>query len=841
MEEIEGDLDEYYMLYRKKYPVWLTNIYLFYHLVSFIRPYTIRRQNSKFWIMLNNYFKFALRYLVKHKMNATLTIASLSIGIACFLFIFIYLKGEISYDKHFTDYERIHRVPIDFVFDGDRIHDATTPPALAPMLKENLPEVAAATRIFPSWGGKYLIGQNEDRSFYEEGVYRVDEHFLKVFDFEVLEGRPEEFFTEPNNIVLTKSIAEKYFGSESALGKELTLFNADNLRVTVKGVIEDVPFNTHFTFDFLRPMIFSGDEDIDSNWGWFNYYTYVKLNKGASIDEVNQKLQPLYTQFQTIEGNENFMIYSQPVEDIHLKSALKWELGTNNNMSNIQIFTAIAVFILLISIINYLNLTIGSLVKRTKEVGVRKSFGANTGNLIMQFVVESVTIILISLIIGSILAQVGFRFLDDLFGREISLLEIDNLLTLLYLGLGIVTIGVLSGLYPATRFSVLTSSNKGSAKKRATILDPKNILLVAQFSISVIMIIGTVTVFQQLNFFKNADKGFSIDQVLIIENTDEITNRQALVDRLNQIPSIQSAGYTNGVVGKLNWTYQAGYPDSFLMNYAVISPEYLDAMGFDLIAGRNFTLNSEADEGQTMIVNEAAMKALKLSYEQVGQNVPVGQNGDSLIYGRVIGVIKDFHYSNFKSEIKPYAFFYRADRNFNNLAVKLGTTNLSQTLAQIEGTWYSVAPNQPLQSYFLDQTFAELHETETRLSEVMLNLTFLSIFIAFMGMFAIANMVIKSRLKEIAIRKVLGATLGQVVNLVTQNFVIMVVIANVIGLPLGYLIMNNWLEDFSYRIEIELPILLAAFLFTLAIAYLLVGFRSVKAATTDLMNRLRDE
>lgn len=842
-EEIEGDLFEYYQLYLQKNPHWKAKIYYCRQLLSFMRQYSIKKKtrNSKYSIMINNYFKFSFRYLKKHPTSALLNILSLSIGIACFLFIFIYVSGEFSYDRYHKDSDKIHRVVIDLVNNGERLPDATTPPALAPALKANLPEVAEATRIFPTWGSKYLMGVTPDRQFYEEYVLRVDHNFLEIFSYEILQGDLNSMLDDPSKIVLTKSMVKKYFGDEDPMGKEITFFSLDNAKKIVSGVIEDVPYNSHFHFDFLRPLHFES-RNIDENWGWYNYYTYIKLKDGTIHADFEEKLQPLYLSNNPNDSISPNITYSQPLEDIHLKSSLKWELGSNNNMSNIKIFISIGVFILIISLINYLNLTIGTLSRRTKEAGVRRTFGAARGNLVSQFVIESLTVIFISILLGSLLAELTLTQMDALFGREISLFDAENLRSLVILSLVTLTFGILSGIYPAFHFSSLGKDKSIISHKKDGFFDLKRVLLIVQFTISAIMIIGTMVVYKQLNYFKKSKMGFNMDQVLIVENIESSgANPGVFKERVNQLPFVETAGYSNGVVGGLNWTFSTGYPDRFLMNYAVVSPEYMEAMEFEFVAGRNFDPARESDaQGYNFIVNEAAMKELSISPDQVGEAIPIDSNRDSLIYGTVLGVVKDFHFSNFKSEIKPYCFFYRRDEA-NTMAIKMNTKNLNANLEILEDLWNEMAIGVPFESYFLDQSFAKLHETEERLSKAMLGLTILSIFIALMGMLAIVNIVIKSSLKEVAVRKTLGATTGQVVNLFSKKFLTLVLIANFIGLPIAWFIMNEWLSDFAYRTVIDPILFLLAFVLTFAIAYLIVGSRSYRAANSDLTRSLMDE
>ncbi len=840
LEEIEGDLEEYFLLLCEKSSLRKANWIYWYYVLGFLRPHSMKKsQNSNKWIMINNYIKFSFRYISKHWASSLFNIGSLSVGIACFLFIFIYLSGEKSFDSHYEDTDRIRRVVKDFVFEGKVIPDATTPPALAPALAADLPEVERVTRIFPSWGGKFLIGTDRAHQYYEEEVFRVDPQFLDVFSYKIIAGNPSGMLSDPSNSVLTQSMARKYFGDENPIGQELTLFNDDNRKMIVSGVIEDVPHNSHFTFDFLMPIHFP-DRNIDESWGWYNYYTYVKLQNGTDPGAFEEKLQPLYLKYNPADSISPPIFYSQALEDIHLKSSLKWELGANGSMSNIRIFEAVGIFILLISLINYLNLTIGGLIKRVKEVSVRKSFGAGRANLIGQFVVEAMLITLISVVVGGLIAELALTQMTDLFGRSMSLFDPDHIAPFFSIVGTVLFIGLFTGLYLAMHFSRLDEVNLHSGKGNKKSFDLRNGLLIIQFAISVVMIIGTLVVYEQLMLFKNSDMGFNKEQVLVVENADDVADQKVLMNQLNQLPFVKSTGLSNGIIGGINWTFSVGYPDDVLMNYALVTPDYLETMEFDLIQGRNFDESISSDaEGLTMIVNETALKELGISPDQIGQSVVLDNVQDSLIYGKIIGVVKDFHFSNFKSEIRPFAFLHR-DRSLPNLMIRLSGTNLSQNIQQLENVWSDLTIGSPMESYFMDQSFEELHSNEERLAKVLLCLTILSIFIAFTGMLGIVNIAIKDRLNEIAVRKVLGAETQHVVHLLSKNFLLLVIIANAIGLPLAFWVMDAWISDFAYRITLSPLLFAAAGLVTLVLAYAIVGIRSYQAANGGLTTHLRE-
>ncbi len=777
----------------------------------------------------------------KHKAHTFLNLMSLSVGLASFIFIFIYIKGELSYDKFHEDSDRVHRVVIDLLeSDGKVLPDATTPPALAYALKNDLPEVEATVRLFPNWGNKFLIGATEDKKFYEEGMIRTDSTFFEVFSFPFLHGDPSNALDAPDKMVITRSAALKYFNKENAIGETLTIYGQENQVKRISGVIEDVPINSHFKFDFLSRLDFG---NIDQNWGFWNFYTYVKLGKGSGLEEFQSKLAPFYKTARP-EQERYAPIYAQRLTDIHLTSNLKWELEANGSKDNIYIFGALALFVLLISCINYLNLTVADSLRRLKEVGVRKVFGAHKKSLISQFLIEALVTVLIAVIAGGILAEVLFKNLGDVLGREVSILQIENLKVFAGIAFIGLLFGIMAGLYPALHMSSFKVSNAvkgvvGSQGRSAKGL--RKTLLVVQFAISTFMIVGTLVVFKQLKHVQNIDLGFSSEQVLVIENAQVTGNQKTFKSELAKLPNVSGVGASSGIVGGLNWTTTLGYPDGVLLNFVITEPEFIDVMDFEFVAGRNFSREFATDaSGTNIIVNEQGLKELGLTLEDVGKSVPMSIQNDTIQNGVILGVVKDFHFANFKSEIKPFGFYFR-DRTEGNLGVKFSTTNLTETLAQIESVWYEVANGAPFEHYFLDENFATLNAQESKLSSILLYLTALAVFIAFMGMFAMANMTIKDRLKEIAIRKVLGASVSGVSKMITQRFLILVLLANAIAIPLAYYMMQQWLEGFAYRTNIGFMMFVLALASTLGVAWITVGYQSMRAAIINPIKNLRQD
>ncbi len=844
VEEILGDLHEYYQIELKELPRWKARLFYWYHILNFLRPFALKRNhiNPNFIMMYRNHFKFAWRSLLKHQANTFMNLLTLGLGIGCFIFIFIYLKGELSYDSFHKDADRIHRVVIDIVNSkGERLPDATTPPALAPALKRDFAEVESSVRIFPTWGGKFLLGTSEEQKYYEENVIRTDSTFFDVFSFPLLYGDAETALDQPTNVLISRKMALKYFGREDVVGENLTLFGNNNRQLQITGVLEDIPSNSHFHFDFLARIPF---RNLENNWGWYNYYTYVKLAPNASIASLEPKLQGFFEGYQDDREPPYNIIYSQPLTDIYLKSNLKWELKANGDINNVYILSMLAIFVLIISCLNYLNLTVAESLKRFKEVGVRKVLGAQKQYLIGQFLAETLLITVFALGLGTLLAELMFDKMGDLLGRQVSIFDPQNLY--FYLGISgiIILVGILAGLYPALHLSsfnpalavkgLLNPSGKSALSLRRT-------LMVIQFSLSAFMIFCTIGVFRQLQHMKKTDKGFNAEQVMVIDNLQSVQNQQALKRDLMNIPGVNNVALSDGVVGGQNWTYQLGYPDPILVNYLVIDPEYIETMGFELVAGRNFSRERPRDTiGYNVILNETGMRDLGLSMDDVGKEIPLIADGDSISRGTIVGVLKDFHFADFKMEIKPFSFFYReTEQDYVNLQVS--TANLSGTLRELEKTWSTFANNAPMEYAFIDETFAELHAKESRLSSILFFLTLLALFIAFMGMFASANIAIKARKKEISIRKVLGASVSNVTYMITRNFLWLVLIANIIAIPISFFVMQRWLENFAYRTSIGYTIFLITIASTLLVAVLTVGSQSFRAALSNPVNHLKQE
>ena len=802
--------------------------------------------------MLSNYLKIALRSLRKHRVVSFINIFGLAVGLACGLLIFLFVRDEWSYDRFNANADRTYRIVKDFVNDdGSRLPDATTPPALAPAMLHEIPEVEQATRIFPSWGGKYLIRYGE-KSFTEDRLFRVDSNFFDVFSMLFLEGGAATAFHELNSIVITQTIARKYFGAQDPLGKVLRT-DAGDLKVT--GVVKDVPDPAHFHFDFLISTAKFGGQ-IDNQWGWYNFYTYVRLKPHTAIGPVVAKVQALYHKNDK-EGKNIF--YAQALTDIHLRSDLKWEIEPNGNALYIYVFSIIGLFVIAIACVNYINLSTAKASLRAKEIGVRKVTGALRGGLIRQFLTESVLTVALSFVLALALAELLLPVINLLVQKNLSLGVLVEPIWLAVIFASLLIIGLVAGIYPALYLSGIKPVLvlKGQGYTGRPVFDLRKALVIFQFTISVALIAGTVVMVQQIHYVQNAKLGLNKDQVMIIDDAGNLSrsDRETMLGKLAKINGVSKAATANGVLGGLNWTTSLnlkGSTNGQLVNFLGISYDYLDVLGIHIKEGRNFSAAYPSDTpsngvaGQTsriagsIILNETAVRDLGIHEPVVGQLVQSGKNNDTIYYRKIIGVTEDFHFASFKMAIKPFAFLLNNDWQ-DNFTVKVAPAGLDHTIAQIGTEWKRFSPDRPFHYSFLDEAFSKHYQSDQRFNEVVLYLTILAIGIGCMGLFGLTAFMIERRTKEIGVRKVVGASATGIVVLLSRDFIRLVLLAVLIATPIAWFALNKWLGNFAYRISIQWWVFALAGLAAVFIALATVSFQAIGAAVANPVKSLRSE
>lgn len=793
--------------------------------------------------MIQNYLKLAWRNLAKQKIYSAIIISGLALAYAACLIIFLFVQEERSYDLQSPDHPRIYRVVKDFVNDdGSSLPDATTPPALTPALRQDISQLESIVRVFPDWGTKFLVRYGE-KSFYEPHLYRADTNLFSFFNLPFVAGDPRTALREPNSIVITATTARKYFGSENALGKQLQISDEPGNLWRVTGVLADLPASMHFHFDLVVP--FWANRNIDTNWGFYNFYTYIKLKAGSDIAQVEPQVIATYKKNRP-QGSARY--YTQALTDIHLTSKLKWELEANGNEVFITIFITVGFFILLVAAVNYTNLSIVQSLNRSKEVGIRKVSGANGTKLVHQFLMESFLFSFIASIFALAMVEVTIPVINQQFNSHLQSVYALPLSTQLAFLASVFAVGLISGLYPSLYLSAFkpVSVLKGVFQPSNRNLWVRKSLVVLQFAISIALIAGAILVFMQVDFLRNKELGFNKDQVIVIQNVNDVKERVSMMERFRVLPGVAGVGASNGVLGGQNWTTgltAKGSENGSLVNITSIDYDYLEVMGIAIVAGRNFARGTDIATGQgygKVILNERAVRDLGISGDPIGTLITEDPTADSVIYSEVVGVTRDFHFASLKNEIKPYSFLLNEDWA-SNFVVRVESGNMEKALDGLRAAWSEFTPGRPFEYFFLDEQFSHLYQAEENFKLIFTVFTALAIYIACTGLFAIASYFIRRRTKEIGIRKVLGASVAQITWLVSVEFIVIVAVSNLVAWPLAWGFMDRWLDGFAYRIDVTFSSFVIAGTVALLIAMVTVGFQSIRAAVANPVNSLRNE
>ena len=792
--------------------------------------------------MFKNLLLIALRNFRKDSWYSLLNILGLTIGISFSLFLIFYVRDELSYDRFNKNVDRIYRIN-SYIQERDKNTNWTiTQFPLAPTVKKDYPEVEEAVRFSPR---ERTLFKNGNNSFYETKIYYVDSNVFKIFTVNFVEGN-ENALHEPNSIVISRTLAEKYFGKNvQVVGKTLgTVY--DLYKVT--GVFEDIPRNSHIRFDMLISMS-SVKNHGGENWGNFNYYTYVLLKPGVRADGFNKKLTQVYKKYvEPLFSQFNVKMYYdiQPIANIHLHSQLEREPEELGSMSYIWIFSAVAFFMLLIACINYMNLTTARSARRAKEIGIRKVTGSSKRQLVLQFLGESVLTAFVAVLLSFVLVVLLLSAFNSISGKAFTvhtLLQPFNIL--LMLGIALFT-GLTGGSYPAFYLSAFkpVSVLKGSLSRASGNVNLRRTLVVLQFSISMIMLICTWVVYTQLMYLRNRDLGFDKNQVMtVIVNTgeDERSKIFAMDNNFRQVPGVKMVGTGNAYPGSPNTNLNLfvvetknGKVNKAIECYSV-DENYLGVLGIPIVKGRNFS--GLADTLHSIMVNEAMVK-------HFGWDQPIGQRikfpGDtSGFYMEVVGVFKDFNQKSLYNPIAPLLLFYGA--NGNIIQLKMNAGNIKESIAQVDNTWKKYFPQLPFEYKFLDQDFNSQYAADQKRGKIFAAFSILTIIITCLGLLGLTAFTTQQKQKEISIRRVMGASIGQIVALITGNYLWLSLIAACIAFPIAYYFMNNWLKIFSYSTGLSfIPFLLSA-LFIVFTAVATASFHSAKAALSKPAKNLRTE
>ena len=809
--------------------------------------------------MILNYIKTAYRSLVKNKGFTILNVLGLSLGLASSLLIIFYVVDELSYDRYNVSANRIYRVNEDLKLGENNVLYAVCMPPLAQTLKNDFPYVENTVRIKNAGSLHVRKGVT---NILENRVAFADPSLFSIFTLPMISGSPSTALAEPNSVVLTETMAEKYFNSTAVVGRLLTADNKDLYKVT--GVIKDIPRTSHFNFDFFISMSTLPDSRSDE-WLRSDYNTYVLFRNAAdhkkleaalpaflarySGPQMQSELKMSTTAFE--KSGSYFRLNLTPLTDIHLKSNRTGELGPNSTIQYVYIFSAIALFILLIACVNFMNLSTARSSNRAREVGVRKVLGSPRSYLVFQFLTESILVTLVAAIIAVIAAVALLPAFNQLSGKDIVIN--GQMLRWLVPAVAfiILLVGSLAGAYPALFLSAFQPINvlKGKLSGGFKGGGLRSVLVVLQFTISIFLIIGTLVVHNQLNYIQSKDLGFDRNQVLIVQNAFELNNQaQTFKQEVKQLPGVTDATLTSFLPTGNNKNTSIFFKDaSFDQKKAlfpqtwIVDEDYIKTLDMKMVAGRSFSWQMLSDSSG-IIINEAAARFLglgdPLNKPLYRSNGGKQELSNSKAY-HIIGVVKDFNFSSLRDVVSPMVLIMGQDNGA--LSIRMNGRDIPALLTQIKEKWSGLSPNVQMSFSFMDQDFDAIYRTEQRAGTVLVVFTTLAIIIACLGLFGLAAYAAEQRTKEIGIRKVLGASVSAITAMLSFDFIKLVAIAILIALPAGWYFMNKWLQDFAYRVHIQWWVLALAGFVAIVIAFITIGYQSVKAALSNPVNSLKVE
>ena len=795
--------------------------------------------------MFKNYLKIAVRSIKNQFSYSVLNVLGLAVGLICATFIFLYVQHELNYDEFHEHADRIYRADFTVEVEGGERTIAVAPTALLPTLVREFPEVVKGVRIFNSPSAGTV--KREDHVFRENKFFYADSTFFDVFTYPLAYGNPETALVQPHSVVLTKGMARKYFSNENPMGRTLEYFGSD---YTVTGIFEDIPDNSYLNFDFVASFTSLGASRSET-WSNAAYQTYLLLQEPSDAADVRQKLPGLIDNIFK-EGQRKPSYDLIALTDIHLYSDREFEYQPTSDISYIYIFSAIGILILGIASINYMNMATARSTRRAQEVGIRKVLGAYRSQLKKQFLGESMLNILFALLITILMLDILLPLFNKLTGKSFVAADLFQWEPLLFLAVSSVVVGILSGLYPAfmlSRFEpvkVLKGSFSSSAKGKRL----RKVLVITQFAISAALIMGTLGIRQQLNYFQQKSLGYDKENVFSIT-----VDRKEVVDRFATLKSefLQHPDVANiALASEAPTQIRAGYniqmegididPGYTLKGYRAY-PDLLNTLGIELVTGRFFTQSDVkqvqaeqySDRTYAFILNESALSTFNLTPEEaMGRRVNL--NGR---VGPVVGIAKDFHFSSLRSEISPLAIF--VEPSYNKVLVRLKSQQIQRTIFDLQNRWASLFPELPFSYEFLDQQYNALYRFEQKISQIFSVFAIIAVIVACLGLFGLASYMAVQRTRELSIRKVLGATAPNLVALVTKDFAKLILISAAVGLPISYIALNNWLNSFAYRIELDFQLLLTSFGTIFIIALFTVSFQAVKASMVNPIDNLGRE
>jgi putative ABC transport system permease protein len=798
--------------------------------------------------MLKTNFIVAWRNLLKNKMYSAINIAGLGIGLAAFWLIVMYIADELSYDRYHNNGDRVYRLVQYARWENNNLKLAPTSAPFAPALKAAFPEIEETVRIDPEGGGVISFG---DKNIKVGDIIFADNSFFQLFTCKFIYGEAGKSLAKPNSIVISESLARKLFNTP-ALAINKTIYFENKEGNTITGVVKDVPANSHLQFSAVRSV----PDGFNGGWQSFNLYTYLLLKPGTDYKDLEGKLPRFATgTIQKEMGIRDYRLELQPLHDIHLHSRLDYELSANGNMSRIYTFIGIAILILIIAIINYMNLTTARSTARVREIGIRKTVGSNKGHLAAMFISESVLVTFIAGLVAITLVQLLLPSFNQLTGKELFIWSFGLKNTLLFLVLFTIGIGVLSGIYPSlflSRFKTIPAL-KGEVGNLSSSILFRRSLVVFQFVVTVVMITGSIVVYKQLQYASNKDLGFNKEQVLTfhIDDREVRQNIPAIKSQLLKSPLIEAVAAAGNPIGNNNLGgngYIFENPDgtfpasSKMAEELMIDAEYLATMEIKLLRGRNFSNGMPTDKFGAALINETLMNELGWK-EPLGKRIQIKIDDEgTTVLRTVIGVVKDFHTYSLHHKLKPLVMVMPLEAaNEDNLYVRIAEGKIKEGLAYLDEVYRKFDKTTPAEYSFLDNNFAKQYEAEKKQGQIALAFTIIAVVIACLGLYGLATFTAVQRTKEIGIRKVLGASVANIIGLLSKDFAKLVIVATLIASPLAWFAVHQWLNDFAYRINVDWKIFVFAGLFSIAVALFTISFQAIRTALANPVKSLRTE
>ncbi len=861
-DAVEGDMLVLYQEQRQHRSRFRANLWYFFNVLTFLQSFAIKRRGvfhhlNPFNMFFNN-LKIGFRLMRKHKTYSAINVMGLAIALSAVMLMALFIKDELSYDRFNSKGKDVVRLSHRQESPNTTQESARLPFAAKQAIAESYPEIDKITRFY-YWSEDTPLLAYEGQNQVEQGVYFTEPDVFEIFDFEWISGNPATALSDPRSIVLTEKMALKYFGHENPMGKTMRFKNNNKLVVT--GLLKDIPQNSHITFDFLLPLELQrqmwlgwdeeGSYDLERDWNHaLGVWTYALLAPGTDLALFEDKLQMIAEEHLNKDGKDEFSIQVQPLFDIHLNSDKLNEARANGNMVQLYGLGAIAILILVIACINFINLTSAQANKRFKEVGLRKVMGAKKTELVSQFLAEALILVSLASTIALIIANVTLPYFNQFMGKSLSI-RLEELPFLSVFVVLVVVIALLSSLRPsmaAVRISAIqglvNTFNLMRSKQRFS-----RFMVIGQFMVCNLLIIGILVINNQLDLLRNKDLGFDKSEMIILKHSRYLRHKDfgVLQNQLSALPVVQNVnrGYVAGTKsfnGSFGIT-RGGSEDMFSLGVKWVGEGFNEMFDIQLIEGRNFDESSDTNIESAILINAAAAREFGWSVEEsIGQKLSYHRGSRPEVVLNIIGVLEDANFESLYDPIVPSVFRRNKSSVGNEVVIKLNNTNdLHNTLNKIEAAWTSIMLNWPFEFSFLDEQIEAQYAKEEKLSAAIKYFAILAVFIAFLGLFGLASFAVQERTKEIGVRKVLGASTASLFSLVSKRFLWAITASFLLAAPIGYYLFDQWLQDFAYQVQIGPAVFLTAGIMSLVVALIAVGFKSLKAASRNPVNTLRYE